>query len=349
MLFAVFFRRSSPRAEILRSLAALVGPALLLLGAWVVWKTAYYGEILPNTFVAKTGTTGALLRGLDYLWVFAKSYVLLPVLVLIAAASPRLWVASPRALTVLVSMLVAHSAYVAAIGGDFMEFRMMVPVLPLLFVLVTWSLLVLVKPVVLRVACVLLVLGGAAYHASTFAYTKGIETIAGLGSHLDHPAADWVGIGKKLGETFRDSPDVRIAVTPAGAIPFHSRLPSIDMLGLNDPWVARHGIPIAGQPGHSRVAPVSYLVDRRANLALAHPWVRRPSRRPLSSYALRDLRRLGYLVDVSPATLPAGASIVEIPLDESRVVVALYLTPHPAVEALIRARSWRNFTLTRDP
>ena len=46
--------------------------------------------------------------------------------------------------------------------------------------------------------------------------------------------------------------------------------------------------------------------------------------------------------------LPPDASILEIPLDETRVVVVLYLTPHPAVEALIRAGRWRRFPITRE-
>jgi hypothetical protein len=199
----------------------------------------------------------------------------------------------------------------------------------------------------IRAALIVRLVAGAAHHARYFAYTKGIETIDGLVSHLYHPAGDWAGVGRTLGETLCDSPDVRIAVTAAGAIPYYSRLPAIDMLGLNDPWVARHGIEVRPQPGHSRVAPLGYLVGRDCHLVIAHPWVTRASPGARASYVYPELQRFKFLIDVNPVALPPEASIVEIPLDGSRVVVALYLTRHPAVDALIGARRWRRFPITR--
>ena len=36
-------------------------------------------------------------------------------------------------------------------------------------------------------------------------------------------------------------PDTLVALNPAGIIPYYSQLPTIDMLGLNDTYIAHHG------------------------------------------------------------------------------------------------------------
>jgi hypothetical protein len=139
----------------------------------------------------------------------------------------------------------------------------------------------------------------------------------------------------------READPVRIAVTPAGAIPYYSQLPAVDMLGLNDHWIARNGIEYSPQPGHNKVAPLAYMVDRKVHLVLAHPWLRPPSKPERTHYTYGDLKYFRFLVDA--VRLPAEASIVEIPLPGGRRVVALYLTPHPAVERAIAAERWRRF------
>ncbi len=341
------WRRIPSRAEASRALALLCVPVLLLVGGWFGWKYVYYGSLLPNTFYAKTGAGLAWLRGTQYFRAFVSSYLFFPLLLVLPLSSLRLWTESWRALAALTWMSLIPPVYVAAIGGDFMEFRMLVPVLPPLILLIVWGVVVLLRQPLLQAACILLVLVGAVHHARTFRYTAGVESIAGLASHLHHPAADWVGIGKTLGQTFHDSPDVTVAVTAAGAIPFYSRLPALDMLGLNDAWIARHGVAIDEKPGHNRVASLAYMLARPTHLVLAHPWVSEPSPASRTAYAFLELRRFGYLVDTTPESLPSGASIIEVPLDSARVFVALNLTPHPAIEALVRAGQWRRFSIAR--
>ena len=60
-------------------------------------------------------------------------------------------------------------------------------------------------------------------------------------------------------------------------IAYYSDLPTIDMLGLADPWVAQHGFeipsasPLAYYPGHVKMAPISYLERRKVNLLIGLP------------------------------------------------------------------------------
>jgi arabinofuranosyltransferase len=42
---------------------SLVLPLGLLVGAWLIWKTRYYGDILPNTYYVKAASNPSLARG----------------------------------------------------------------------------------------------------------------------------------------------------------------------------------------------------------------------------------------------------------------------------------------------
>ena len=127
-------------------------------------------------------------------------------------------------------------------------------------------------------------------------------------------------------------------------IPYLARTRAVDMIGLTDPWVASHGRPYEKQWGHDRVAPVSYLVDRGVHLVLGQPWIRaRPAPEDASHYRFQDLRGLQVLDGERADAFPPTASVLEIPLDDSRRLVALYLQPHPAIEAARVRLGWRRF------
>jgi hypothetical protein len=92
-------------------------------------------------------------------------------------------------------------------------------------------------------------------------------------------AQNWAGIGKFLGSTMR--PDDLIAVGPAGAVPYFSNLPTIDMLGLCDSWVAEHGRSASNAAGHEKVATPEYLKQRGVVWIVGQPHVARvPDRDP---------------------------------------------------------------------
>lgn len=85
----------------------------------------------------------------------------------------------------------------------------------------------------------------------------------------------WIVIGKWL-RTIA-APDETVATTAAGAIPYYSGLRSLDMLGLNDRYVA--GLPdTSSRVGHRKLAPAGYLARQRITFVLGHP---RTRRRPL--------------------------------------------------------------------
>ena len=333
-------------ADRTRVLLALVGPAALLVGVWWAWKLAFYGSLLPNTFAAKTGSAGALSRGLRFLGTFLLSTGLAPFPILIALGAPRVRREGRADLAATGLALAVAWLGIAAVGGDFMEFRFLVPTLPLLSLAIVWSIFRVVPWRAARVALLVLVLAGAVHHGLRFERSGGIESIPELAGHLTRPSTDWIGIGRRLADTLPPESDLRLAVIPAGAIPYFAGLDSLDMLGLTDPWIARHGLEIDALAGHTRVAPFARLVEQGVHLVVGLPWVRLRPDPGRDAYRYDELARL-YLLDVTPKLLPEEASVVEVPLDSERRFVALYLAPHPDAEAAIARGDWVRFPLRR--
>jgi arabinofuranosyltransferase len=327
-------------------IAALVAPGALVLAVWFAWKLSFYGTLLPNTFSAKTGTSGAWLRGVAYLWAFIASYWLLPALLVVVAS---LWGIAKdwkgRAdLAALAAGIVASWLFVVSVGGGFMEFRYLVPTLPLLAVLGVWSARTILPWPAVQWALVALVLAGCVHHTLRFERQAGIESVPELAAHLIAPHTDWIGAGQALAAGLPAESDVRLGVTTAGAIPYYAGLPSLDMLGLNDPWVARNGIEIDALAGHTRLAPFRRLVDQDVHLVIGLPWVLPAGSPEREAYRFDDLARL-YLIDAAPRHIPAEVAMVEVPMSADRHLVALYLRPHPEVEAAIAQGGWRRVPL----
>src|SRR5690606_8259959 len=60
-----------------------------------------------------------------------------------------------------------------------------------------------------------------------------------------------------------------MATGAAGAAPYTSGLPNVDLFGLNDEWVARHGRVVGNRPGHQRSAGVPYITKRKPTFLFA--------------------------------------------------------------------------------
>lgn len=115
------------------------------------------------------------------------------------------------------------------------------------------------------------------------------------------------------------------------------------MLGLADPYIARHGEPSPiYYPGHLRMAPIQYLVDRGVNLVMMVR-VDEPVDPKRTSYRLSELVALYLVVDLHD--LPKDAKVIEVPTDHDSAFLMFYLTPHPGVDAAIERNHWRVFPI----
>ena len=317
------------------ALARLILPVTVGLGAYVAWKISYYGAVLPNTFFAKVGGfrwTGLLFVGRFFHW-----YLLWPALLL---ALPR-----ARAAALPLAVLACWTLYVVRVGGDFMEFRFMVPVAaPLMAViaagLVRWGPRLAVPAAVALVAA-------SFWHARHFTgitQDRTLDSIDALATLYGRfPDRDWEAVGRAVGEDLAGL-DVLIALQPVGAIPYYSRVRTLDMWGLNDAEVARHGAPVPSdyaRPGHRRSATLRQLEDRFVQLVFAEPLLIRPG--TLRSAAPEHLAQLNAFVQgarLYADPLPKELALVALPIDENRSLVALYLMWTDALSRRIGERGW---------
>ena len=321
---------------------ALLAPAALIVGAWLVWKQAYYGSLLPNTWYVKVESRASLGQGFYYLYRFVTTYWFEAGLLFAAWKWRRLLADGPIAIA-LTAGAVLWVAYLVAVGGDWMEFRLFVPVMPLVAIALVRVIALLERGAGLGWALGLLVVAGSLQHAVVYNHTShrdGIQSVWHLQSLLWAEEENWVGIGKTLHGLFAADSSVVIATTAAGAIPYYSGLTTIDMLGLNDRWIAQHGQTRRATPGHRRQTTLDYLLERRVTLMLGHPrLVWEPTPGPLY---VQDFPVPRYVAGEAKARkFPAGLEALEIPIDRGYRLIVLYLTRNATVDRLIAERGWR--------
>ena len=115
--------RLRPDRRLLRELTYLVAPFVILAAAHFVFRYAYYGEWLPNTYYAKH-IRPWYEAGFRYLWAAALEtglYLLLPLALVGLRARWQLYRDLTYALPLL--CILPHLAYVMRIGGDHFEYR----------------------------------------------------------------------------------------------------------------------------------------------------------------------------------------------------------------------------------
>jgi hypothetical protein len=346
-------RQKIARRMKIRELLGLLMPVIIIVGGWFIWKLGYYGDILPNSFYAKSDAFGGIIRGIRYVYAFFYSYWLLPFVALIILSIKRLVKPEFSDMRIPITLTILWIIYIIAVGGDFMEFRFFVPIMPFIFILITWIICISInvrsihKAVILllrifQISFVLLITTNSWYYSwkqapmwSESVLAKyDIEAIPQLQNHLYARNEDWVGIGKLLGEAFNYSPDVTIAMTAAGAIPYYSGLKSIDMLGINDKWVTRHGELVGTRPGHQRRATLKYLLDKKIDIIISHPVVLPTSLRmkklPLQKYyGINDIENV-----------PPELCVLGIPLNSDYKLIVIYLEGNPVVDDAIARNGW---------
>ena len=253
--------RGLPRAQVV---AAILFGAVVL--GHLLFRIRYYGDLVPNTFHAKTG--GGLpqvWRGLDYLGSgllrLAPWLALAPLGFLGPDTSPsRRRALAPVALVWLVS-----AAGIVAVGGDFRPtWRFLVWTVPLLAVLAAAGVVALQRRLPPRAAPGLM----AGLTVATLAWTW-------VGTQ---PARDFAAQRRSDLIVLREAaahldrlvpPGALIATGPSGAIPWYTRRATLDMWGLNDAHIARRIMPDMGlgSPGHEK-GDGAYVLGRQPDVIL---------------------------------------------------------------------------------
>jgi hypothetical protein len=245
--------------SVLRDAAVFGLPGTL----YFVWRWRYFGDLLPNTFHAKvTGGWEQWRNGFLNLGQWSLHHPLFALAILLPAvilATPHRGRLRERPeLLALWGFTVCWVGYVVSVGGDFMPFwRFFVALLVPCAVLLggVWKVLAEIRP------------GLAA--APVAALAVAVHLVANLWS--EEPYRAFVAhrttvVGEEVGRYFAGvlAADEWLAVNTAGSLPYASRRPTIDMLGLTDRQIARHPVYVVslGWAGHRR-GWGEYVVARR--------------------------------------------------------------------------------------
>jgi hypothetical protein len=252
-------------------------PFFALYLPYFAWRAAYYGDLFPNTYYAKSGSDWHLAQGLTYVWISglaSGAWALVPLALL------GIW--RYRASLIAQFTLLAipiYLVYVIKIGGDFMLGRLLCPALPLVFVVAELGLMTLLfgrgrwKPA-LGLACVplfafaptrvKLIDAWDKYHGladeRTYYALKTFDPVL-----VDSPYTDQATALRDLFASAVRLPSV--GVYCVGIIGYVTSMPLLDYFGLTDPVIARKKIKARGRPGHEKVGTIGDAVRADADFA----------------------------------------------------------------------------------
>jgi arabinofuranosyltransferase len=253
---------------------------------------------LPNTFYAKTGPAGLMLaNGTRYVSGFVLSYGYLfaaGVLLLRAAGRARDSYALPLLFTA------AAGLEVLLLGGDWMpHYRMLLPILPFVMLTVSRGLMAIAarrtRAAMLAIALVLFAAAPGAIGYDAFVTER-------------------VSVDKfvKLGRRLRDilPPGTTIGCGSTGAIGYYTDMPIVDILGLTERFIARHGTVVGTQPGHLKTDG-EYVFGKRPDLLLLgnvriHQGMRGRERMPLKIQEDEIARQPGFERSSDFVNIPLG-------------------------------------------
>ncbi len=258
------------RPQTLREVAAYLAGAALVVTPYVIWQVSYYGDIVPNTFYAKAGSPLwlRLETGAAHLGEYLLHPPFLPFLVFASLAFTlwkRRWSAN---LTYLTLSVTAYLAFILLAGGDHMHaFRLLVPVIPLMSVMLAGALSLTVD---------------ANRRAAVALLTLAILLLAALQTQdsqlnpREQDGAARVGtmVGRYIGQAW--PPGSLVALNSAGSTPYYAAAHRyIDMLGLNDAAIARRRVetvelPWQRVPGHLK-GDGNYVLSRHPDFIILGP------------------------------------------------------------------------------
>ncbi len=272
-------RRAGPAVTYASGFLALCVPAQ-------VFRLAYYGAFVPNTYWAKSAGLAWWDQGFAYLRLYGEKYgvfILGPVLVLFAILGlrregpvRRATFASDWAPRVVLAAAFAgvYTIYVVRVGGDFMYARVLIPATPFFLVLfeLGWTALPRRTPLLAALAVAALPI---ALPLLFLRPMHGQSLVRGVANEWEYYGPKGTTESDFRGEILRrffDGLPVRALVGGSDLrLAYRARIPTVvDAYGLTDPVIARQPIVRRGRPGHEKVPPAAYVVDdRKLHLAFS--------------------------------------------------------------------------------
>ncbi|MCL4234270.1 MAG: hypothetical protein KJ042_07110 [Deltaproteobacteria bacterium] len=239
----------------------VIATALLFAAIFVpvtAYRYSFYGDLFPNTYYAKVdgGSLALAERGVIYVaqW-FGTTLPAIAVALGAAIALRRGDDFTRRRMALGLVWIAGYVAYNIYVGGDYFSFgRFFVPVLPVF----AWMTPIAVEFLPGRSAAspnsdvrqrfwrrattffVIALVWNVAYPINGLKYYSQIELVNA-----------WARIGDVLRK--KVPRETTLFLAPAGAMPFFSRLPAWDSLGLTDPVIAHRHVELGeGVAGHEK-------------------------------------------------------------------------------------------------
>lgn len=257
ILFDLFYNREKGKSvfHIKRKKFIEIGIYAIPLIIYLLWKFYYYGNILPNTFYAKTGFgIFYLQRGLRYIIQALSDHYYYIILILpLLFSFTKLWRNSSFALFNI--LIIANIIQVLIVGGDVLPLnRFLLIMLPVAFVLLSYT----VNFVIERtkkwshVALIIILLS-----VSYFAYeTYNVEKLK-VGEWRSYELGlvqkmkEYAEFLNAVAEEEQRTPSV--ALSTIGALSYYSDSKVVDLIGLTDRYIAHNPKEVPGIAGNISV------------------------------------------------------------------------------------------------
>ncbi|MBX3464301.1 MAG: hypothetical protein KF830_14110 [Planctomycetes bacterium] len=251
-------------------LVGYVVPFVLVFVPYLLWRRAYYGHWVPNTFFAKSGGDPYVGQGFAYVGAFAACYwALVPALPLVGwfllrrpdPLAPLQFGLGRRPWAAIAAFVLPYLAFVVWVGGDFMFGRFLLPVLPALLLAFdvagqrwrhAW-----LPPVLAAGLVAGLTLRAEPAWLADFANPHGFSDNRAISVMEAAPGLPRTEAFRRAGERLRElfaGLEVRIAFGGSQAnLAFRSRVPvAIELYGLTDAFIARRPLARRGPVGHEK-------------------------------------------------------------------------------------------------
>jgi arabinofuranosyltransferase len=250
------------KERLLPFLGAFLIPFLI----YNIWRIAYFGYLLPNTFYAKATGDAAnqFKKGGLYLFDFSLTYLLpfLPLVLYLIVRRSRGTADKDHFRAIAVLFLTAFTVYVILVGGDYMAmYRFFVPLIPLVTLLVVGGFFRTAGSAKTALGWTLL---AAALLVTFLPSTPLDRRIWGgnktyhYGCYEGYRTEQWylnryITIGKLFRQMKKSDGD-SIVIPAIGAVGYYSGMNVIDYYGLTEPHIARMTKKTFGEnfPGHEK-------------------------------------------------------------------------------------------------
>ncbi len=254
------------RRQVVRDCLRAARIALAFYAAQLSFRLVYYGEWVANTALVKLSWSA---KRWEEGWKYLSEGVdgLAPVLVLMLPLLLAVWTDSRarRAALLLGASALIWCGYLVLIGGDiFPAHRHLVLLMPLVALLIVeaarvaqrWGLASRAAWQLMAVACLIL-----------FSWRQWRD-IGNQYAQAERWEWDAVTTGRLLNDQFGPK-DALLAADVAGSLVYYSRLNAIDMLGLNDRFLAKHPPKTFGQGflAHE-LGDGEYILNRQPDLVI---------------------------------------------------------------------------------